>query len=602
AKRQCGALRKKSASPPAMPGIKRFTSGAMAALMAGVSAPIFGFNAARPSIVEEVVRRVTTNTRDPLLALNEAAYLETKRLQSAGDPELAEWRTLAAQLGRMAEPELRDRLAKYAERYAWDVAGNFDPRVYKVASRVTAPLLGALLSPRSTFRNLPGSLDLTALDSRILVQGPREHIRRLSELGTIVFVPTHLSNLDSVVFGFAIERAGLPPAVYGAGKNLFTNPVLSFAMHNLGAYRVDRRLRHSLYKDVLKTYSCVLIERGYHSLFFPGGTRSRSGGVERRLKLGLAGTGLEAFVRSTVRGKKQPVFFVPATINYLLTLEAETLIDDFLQEEGKARYIIEDDESTRFGRVASFANKLLGLDGACVIRYSRPLDCFGNFVDDEGVSHDARGRFVDAESYVVGRQGKPVLDAVRDAEYTRELGERIVDAYKRDTVVMATHVVATCAFERLRRAVGKADLFTVLRHRDNVTVPRAELAEDVDLFLRRLTTMESRGEIVMSPALKGGKRGDAVVEEALRAFAGYHTHEVLAPRGAELVLRDTRLLFYYQNRLAAHGLAFDAIAPPGARPGAVRAGLPPPQVNAIDARNSAALPHEGKPAAARDVP
>jgi len=530
-----------------------------------MTAPIFGFNAARSSIVDEVVHRITTQTRDPLLALNEAAYLETKRLQSSHHPDLAEWRTLASQLGRMTDGELRDRLKHYAERYAWDVAGNFDQRVYKFASRVTAPLLGALLSPRATLRNLPASFDLTALDGRILVQGPREHIRRLSEIGTIVFVPTHLSNLDSVVFGFAIERAGLPPAVYGAGKNLFTNPVLSYFMHNLGAYRVDRRLRHALYKDVLKTYSCVLIERGYHSLFFPGGTRSRSGGVERKLKLGLAGTGIEAFVRSAVRDRTQRVFFVPATINYLLTLEAETLIDDFLQEEGKARYIIEDDESTRFGRVAAFSNKLLGLDGACVIRYSRPLDCFGNYVDDEGISHDSRGRAVDASSYVIGRDGKPALDSVRDAEYTRELGEKIVEAYKRDTVVMATHAVAAVAFERLRRAVGKADLFTVIRHRDDVTVPRAELAEDVDVLVERLAAMEARGEIVLSPTVKG-KRGDAIVDDALRAFAGYHTNEVLAPRGSELVLRDTRLLFYYQNRLAAHGLAFDAIAPAGMRP------------------------------------
>ncbi len=539
-----------------------------------MTAPIFDFNAARPSLVDEVVERVVSQTRDPLLSLNEAAYLETKRLQSSGHPDLGEWRSLASQLGRMSDAELRDALKRYAERYAWDVAGNFDRRVYKFASRVTAPLLGALLSPRAMIKNLPGSFDLTALDSRILVQGPREHIRRLSEIGTIVFVPTHLSNLDSVVFGFAIERAGLPPAVYGAGKNLFTNPVLSYFMHNLGAYRVDRRLRHSLYKDVLKAYSSVLIEHRYHSLFFPGGTRSRSGGVERRLKLGLAGTGIEAFVRSCTRGKPQPVFFVPATINYLLTLEAETLIDDFLQEEGKARYIIDDDESTRIGRVAAFSNKLLGLDAACVIRFSRPLDCFGNYVDDEGVSHDARGRSVDARSYVAGRDGTPVLDGVRDAEYTRELGERIVDAYKRDTVVMPTHAVAACAFERLRRAVGKADLFTVLRHRDDVTVPRAELAEDVDVLVERLTALESRGEIVISPALKG-KRGDAIVNEALRAFAGYHTNEVLAPRANELVLRDTRLLFYYQNRLAAHGLAFDAIAPPGTRPAHTRVRHPP---------------------------
>ncbi len=543
-----------------------------------VTAPIFGFNAARPSIVDEVVRRIGTQTRDPLLALNEAAYLETKRLQNSGHPQLAEWRSLASHLGRMSEAELRERLRFYAERYAWDVAGNFDERVYKVASRVTAPLLGVLLSPRATFKNFAGSFDLTALDSRIIVQGPREHIRKLTEIGTVVYVPTHLSNLDSVVFGFAIERAGLPPAVYGAGKNLFTNPVLSFFMHNLGAYRVDRRLRHTLYKDVLKTYSCVLIERGYHSLFFPGGTRSRSGGVERKLKLGLAGTGVEAFVRSTARGKPQKVFFVPATINYLLTLEAETLIDDFLQEEGKARYIIEDDESTRFARVAAFSNKLLGLDGACVIRFSEPLDCFGNRVDEHGVSHDARGRAVDATSYVMGRGGDCVVDPARDAEYTRDMGERIVEAYQRDTVVMPTHVVATCAFERLRRAVGatprlrgdgSSDLFTVLRHRDDVTVSRAELAEDVDVLLERLSALESRGEIVLAPALRG-KKGDAVVADALRAFAGYHTNEVLAPRGAELVLRDTRLLFYYQNRLAAHGLAFDAIAPAGMRPAHVR--------------------------------
>src|SRR5262249_32311575 len=158
--------------------------------------------------------------------------------------------------------------------------------------------IGALLSPAQTLRHLPGAFDLRALDGRVVIEGPVGTVRSLAEKGTIVFVPTHLSNLDSVVFGFALERAGLPPATYGAPKTLFTNPVLSFFMHNLGAYRVDRRLKHGLYKDVLKAYSCVLIERGYHSLFFPGGTRSRSGAVEKKLKLGLAGTGVEAMART----------------------------------------------------------------------------------------------------------------------------------------------------------------------------------------------------------------------------------------------------------------------------------------------------------------
>src|SRR5579872_7106491 len=197
-------------------------------------------------------------------------------------------------------------------------------------------------------------------------------------------------------------------------------------MHNLGAYRVDRRLKHDLYKEVLKAYSCVILERGYHSLFFPGGTRSRSGAVERKLKLGLAGTGVEAMARTAAGGKPRPVYFVPATINYLLTLEAETLIADFLQEEGKHRYIIEDDESSRPGRVAAFIRKLLGLDAGCVIRFCNPLDCFGNEVDTDGVSHDARGHAVDPLSYLTDVEGRVGHDPARDAQYTRELGDVIV--------------------------------------------------------------------------------------------------------------------------------------------------------------------------------
>jgi glycerol-3-phosphate O-acyltransferase len=498
-----------------------------------------------------------------------------RRLQSKKGPELLRWKGLARSLGRMSEADLRRELEGLVRHYAGDVAGNFDPRVYKFATRALPGLLGGVLSPRATMKNLPRILAamrpggsgaaLATLDERVLVDGPIETIRSLAQLGTIVFVPTHLSNLDSVVFGFALERAELPPATYGAGKNLFTNPVLSFFMQNLGAYRVDRRLKHGLYKDVLKAYSCVLIERGYHSLFFPGGTRSRSGGVERRLKLGLAGTGIEAFARTTVAGRPQKVFFVPATINYLLTLEAETLIDDFLQEEGKARYIIEDDESTRIGRVTAFMQKLLGLDAGCVIRFSGPMDCFGNSVDAQGTSYDARGRRVDPTSYVLGGLDLPAHDPAREAQYTRELGDLITDAFRRDTVAMSTHLVAVAAFARLNASAARGgreakDVFAMLREADDVVVSREDLSRDVDMLLSRATDLERKGEIVLARNVRD-KRGGQIITDALRAFAGYHKRPVIEPRGGELVLADPRLLFYYQNRLAVHGLGIDFIAP-----------------------------------------
>ena len=124
-----------------------------------------------------------------------------------------------------------------------------------------------------------GWTPLKNLDSRIHADGEIDIVRACAERGTIVVTPTHSSNMDSPAIGFGLMRAGLPPVTYGAGKNLFTNPFISFFMRNLGAYRVDRRLRFELYKDVLKEYSTVLLEHGYHSLFFPGGTRCR---VEHR--------------------------------------------------------------------------------------------------------------------------------------------------------------------------------------------------------------------------------------------------------------------------------------------------------------------------------
>jgi len=263
------------------------------------------------------------------------------------------------------------------------------------------------------------------------------------------------------------------------------------------------------------------------------------------------------------------VFFVPATINYLLTLEAETLVSDFLQEEGKHRYIIEDDESTRPGRIAAFMRKLLGLDAGCVVRFSQPLDCFGNQVDEEGTSYDSHGHTIDPISYLTDGDGKVGHDPLRDAQYTRELGDSIVDAFSRDTVALATHLVAACAFERLRESVGPsakrrkgdatADIFALLRSQDDVVVSRAELAANVERLRDKARELEERGRIVLGARLARAS-GREILDEALRAFSGYHTTPVLEPRGSNLVLTDTRLIFYYQNRLASHGLAPDLVS------------------------------------------
>ena len=86
----------------------------------------------------------------------------------------------------------------------------------------------------------------------------------------------------------------MPPFIYGAGLNLFNISIFAYFMNALGAYKVDRRKKNLMYLETLKTYSKEAIQFGCHSLFFPGGTRSRSGIIESRLKLGLLSTAIEA--------------------------------------------------------------------------------------------------------------------------------------------------------------------------------------------------------------------------------------------------------------------------------------------------------------------
>jgi glycerol-3-phosphate O-acyltransferase len=514
---------------------------------------IFWFNSERADIVDEVVRRIMERydaEESAELVLSDAAYHEILRLEAdkseGAKRRLDYWRGILRRVGRMSVEGKHETLREIALGMAKDVAGNFDPRVYQFASRFIPGVLTAAMNPSNILQNLVGSGGST-LEGLVTPEGPIDKLRQIAKRGTLVLVPTHSSNLDSIALGWILFREGLSPVVYGAGKNLFTNPIISFFMHNLGAYRVDRRVKAGLYKEILKTYSCVVLERGYHSLFFPGGTRSRSGAIESHLKLGLAGTGVEAFARNRARGIDRPVYFVPVTINYALVLEAETLIEDYLKEEGRARYIIEDDEFSRIERWISFFNKFRGLESVCVIRFGEPLDPFGNPVDGQGRSLAPDGRVIDPGTYVT-RRGTPSVDARRDAAYTRALGKVIAEAYQRETVVMPTQLVAHVVFRRIARATPGLDLFARLRHR-GIAIPIDELRAEIGQTRDRLLALEARGRVHVSNFVRRHSP-DTILDGTLATWAGYHSaRQVARVQNGSLIAEDPNLLLFYQNRL-----------------------------------------------------
>jgi glycerol-3-phosphate O-acyltransferase len=514
------------------------------------------FNDERERLLAEVERRVVARRVAEARAggdasleyvLNDVAYCEIRRLEAsgAGDAAVGRWRELSRRLLTMAEPDKEEELRSLVRHYGRDVVGNFDPRVYRFATGVAPALLGFVFSPVGSLRE--GMAALRSLDARILADGELDVVRACAERGTLVVTPTHSSNMDSPAIGLALLRAGLPPTTYGAGKNLFTNPFLSYFMRNLGAYRVDRRLKFELYKDVLKEYSTVLLEHGYHSLFFPGGTRCRSNVVEKNLKLGLLGTTVTAYRNSVREGAPHKrLYIVPVTINYRLVLEAETLIDDYLAETGKSRYIITDDEFSRIGRIVEFFRKIVVHEGSVVVRFGRPLDPFGNDITDDGESIDRAGRKVDPASFVRGADGEVSDDDQRDAEYTRALGRRLAAAFPRLTVFHATHLVARAVYDLIAAAAGTRDIYRLLR------LPAPQLA--VERVVEQLGRLRAR--IAGNPAWGAehprlaAQPVAAVLDDAVRGLSTYHTRPIVARRDQALHVDDVKLLYYYQNRTA----------------------------------------------------
>jgi glycerol-3-phosphate O-acyltransferase len=515
-------------------------------------------------IASEVVRRVTGRAFAQADAVrleeivHETIYAEQVRLSRDPHAPLAELdrhfvASLRRELAHASEARRRELVIEIVDRYTHEITGHFDRRVYSVATRALPGALGALfhgLAPSTLIRHRHPF----EVDDRVLLEGELDPLRSLVRHGTVVLVPSHVSNLDSVLVGHAVHRLGLPPVAYGAGLNLFSNAVMGFFMRNLGAYTVDRKKTDPLYRATLKEYATVLLERGQHNLFFPGGTRSRSGAIETHLKKGLLGTAVVAFRHALLAGRPSPrMFIVPCTLTYPLVLEAASLVDDYLREEGGAHYVNVGDEFERPRRWVDFVGGLLELDLRIHLRVGRALDPMGNEVDDAGRSRDLRGRELDPARYLmVG--GRVVADDARDAEYTRTLAERVVATYRRDTVALPTSVVAYAVFDRLRTQAQQPDLFRFLRGLG----PEARLGMDLlrtDLgrLLRELGERQARGELRLETGLADADP-EEVVRQALATFGRYHVKPVLERVGDHVVVGDPNLLFYYRNRLDGHAL------------------------------------------------
>ncbi len=445
-------------------------------------------------------------------------------------------------------------------RYAHEIVGSFRPKTYHLASKVLPRFLSRLLN---TFSSRKFFKVKYRLKDRLKITGQIELIRELATKGTLVVVPTHFSNLDSVLVGWSLHTIGLPAFLYGAGLNLFNSRIFGYFMSRLGAYRLDRRKKNPLYMEALKMYSQIVVERGCHSLFFPGGTRSRSGSIETRLKLGLLGTIVEAqrrnFVEDIPKYGKEPtdrgnkVFIVPLVLNYHFVLEAKRLIDQHLKQSGKEKYYIDKDVFPSSKKAYEFLASMVGERSEILLSFGKPIDIFGHPVDSEGNSLDSNGNFVDIENYFVSN-GKMSEDKQRDEEYTRLLGEHILKQFYQYNVVISSDLIAFIAFELLKKRNPKFDIFGLLRlPEEERVIDYNDYIETVEKIRKELNIRAKLGELQVADHLNTDIH--RLVNHGLSNIGLYHTERpVRKTENGDITSDNMNLLYYYHNRLLGYEL------------------------------------------------
>jgi len=531
--------------------------------------PIFRFGKGRDayvkSLVESIESRFASHDADALAEnISKTVYMESQRVKNQAwkvDPADDEvyWKNIGKELNAALirsdkEDALRELLSKIIKRYAEEIVGSFDKNTFLFARRFLNFMFRTLLSP---FKSSLGWFwgRRSSIHKKIKLAGHTETMRSLFDKGTVVVVPTHFSNIDSIMIGYGLdEMAGVPAFAYGAGLNLYQTEIAAYFMNRLGAYRVDRRKKNPIYLEALKTMASHSISLGVNNIFFPGGTRSRSGALEQKLKLGLLGAVVECQRNNLMAGKENKIYIVPMIMSYHFVLEAKSLVEEYLKMSGRERYVRQKDQSSGSSKFFNFLRQVFTKESEVVLSFGAPMDVLGNEVDTDGNSFDKNGNRIFVEDYFKDEEGVLSAHPQREGIYTKLLGEKIVEKYHQYNVVLSSHVVSFTCFHLFTLLHREPDVFSLLTlSEDEFVIDEGLFAEKLGLVLRHLRGLADSGNVLLDDVVAHGTT-ESVIQHAWHHGWHYHMGEMLVRKDQKVYCKNIRLLYFYHNRLSTFEL------------------------------------------------
>ena len=124
--------------------------------------------------------------------LEETLYYERKRLERTRDEteEIRRADALSKALVRGVHADQIEAAMRLVSGWTEEIHGRFNPRVYRLATRVGPKALTALLTANAS-RLHRQDFDLSR---RVVIRGHVAHVRDLVREGTVILAPTHVSN------------------------------------------------------------------------------------------------------------------------------------------------------------------------------------------------------------------------------------------------------------------------------------------------------------------------------------------------------------------------------------------------------------------------
>jgi glycerol-3-phosphate O-acyltransferase len=200
-------------------------------------------------------------------------------------------------------------------------------------------------------------------------------LREIARSHPVVFLPSHKSNLDTLVMTVALHENGLPRTHVFGGINMAFWPVGPL-FQRAGLIYIRRSIKDNpVYRFTLRNYIGYLLEKRFSLQFYMEGTRSRTG------KLAPPRLGLLRYVVDAYReGHSEDVVLVPVSIAYDQLHE----VRDFAREAHGAGKSAES-----IGWLLRAFREQAGRYGRIYVRFAEPLSLRSMLGPPEGSSRRA---------------------------------------------------------------------------------------------------------------------------------------------------------------------------------------------------------------------